>query len=150
MSKNKDKWIFGTENITDISQVPEGAIGFIYRIVDENGKEYIGQKSLYTRRKRHFGKKEKAKITDKRKKTYEYVVKESNWLKYTGSNKELNENIKNGMDYSKTIMKFCFSKKQLSYYETKYLMLFEVIEPHSNSYNGNVLGKYYRKDLLND
>lgn len=143
-------WIFGTQDIADISQVPKSAIGFIYIITDSDGKVYIGQKSLFSKRKKHFGKKQIAEITDKRKKTYEYVVKESDWLTYTGSNKELNEEIKKGKRYRKEILRYCFNKKQLSYYETKYLMMYGVIEPGNNSYNGNILGKFYPKDLIND
>jgi hypothetical protein len=142
-------WIYSFYNINNIDDIPENAIGFVYRIVDETGREYIGQKSLYTKRKKNFGKRKVAEITDKRKKTYEYVVKESDWLTYTGSNKELNENIKSGLKYRKEILKFCFNKKQLMYYETKYLMIYGSIEPGNNSYNGNILGKFYPKDLIN-
>ena len=130
--------------------MPEGAIGFIYRIFDENGKEYIGQKSLFSKRKKKFGKKKIAEITDKRKKKYEYIIKESNWLSYTGSNKELNEKIEDGLKYTKHILQFCFNKKQLTYFETKFLMLYGTIEPGNNSYNGNIQGRFYPKDLLND
>jgi hypothetical protein len=137
-------------DIKNINDIPKEAVGFIYRIIDENGRQYIGQKSLYTKRKKHFGKRELSKIKDKRKKTYKYVIKESNWLSYTGSNKELNENINNGLKYTKQILKYCFSKKQLNYYETKYLMIFGVIEPGNASYNANVQGKFYPKDLLNE
>lgn len=157
------KWIYSPNDVTsitvdftslvdikNINDIPKEAVGFIYRIIDENGRQYIGQKSLYTKRKKHFGKRKLSEIQDKRKKTYEYVIKESNWLSYTGSNKELNENIKKGLQYTKQILKYCFSKKQLNYYETKYLMIFGVIEPGNNSYNANVQGKFYRKDLENN
>lgn len=145
-----DKWIFGHQDIREVDQMPEGAIGFIYRIIDENGKEYIGQKSLFSKRKKKFGKKKLAEITDKRKKKYEYIIKESNWLTYTGSNKELNGNIEDGLKYTKHILQFCFNKKQLTYFETKFLMLYGTIEPGNNSYNGNIQGKFYPKDLIND
>lgn len=144
------KWIFGHQDIRSIDQIPEGAIGFIYRIVDENGREYIGQKSLFSKRKKHFGKKKLAEVTDKRRKTYEYVIKESDWLSYTGSNKELNANIKDGLKYTKHILQFCFNKKQLTYYETKFLMLYGCIEPGNKSYNENIQGRFYPKDLIND
>lgn len=141
-------WKYGASRITSIEDVPEGAIGFIYRIVDQDGKEYIGQKTLLSKRKKKFGKKKLAELTDKRLKTYELIIKESNWLTYTGSNKELNENIKDGTKISKEILKFCFAKKQMSYYEIKYMMIHGVIEPGNNSYNGNILGRYYPKDLI--
>lgn len=141
-------WDFNNNIVRSIEDLDPKAIGFIYCIVDENGKEYVGQKSLYSKRKRKFGKKEAAAVTDKRKKTYEYVVKESDWMSYTGSNKELNEKIKDGISYKKYILRLCYNKKQLSYYETKHLMVRGSIEPGNNSYNGNILGKFYPKDLL--
>lgn len=143
-------WKYGASKIISIEDIPEGAIGFIYKILDENGKMYIGQKSIWSKRKKKFGKKKLAEIKDKRKKTYEYVVKESNWLNYTGSNKELNENIKSGMTITKEVLQFCFAKKQMSYYEIKFMMIYGVIEPGNNSYNGNILGRYYPKDLINE
>jgi len=141
-------WIFENKPVNSIDDIDPKAIGFIYIIVDEDGREYVGQKSLYSKRKRKFGKREAAAITDKRKKTYEYIVKESDWLTYTGSNKELNEKIKEGIKFTKHILELCYNKKQLSYYETKYLMIRESIEPGNMSYNGNILGKFYPKDLL--
>ena len=88
-------WKFNGEEILDISQFPKDSYGFIYMIKCE-GMYYVGQKRLRTKRKRKFGKKEIAKMTDKRKKTWEYVVKESNWRTYTGSNKMLNNLIGGG------------------------------------------------------
>ena len=130
-----------------IEDFPEGCIGFIYMIMDANGKMYIGQKSLYSMRKKNFGKRKIAEITDKRKKTYEIIKSESNWLTYTGSNKNLNENIKNGLGIQKLILHFCFTKKQLSYYEVKEMMIHGVLEDPVNYYNDNILGKFYSKDV---
>jgi hypothetical protein len=141
-------WIYEDKEVTSIQDLDAKCIGFVYLIIDGNNKYYIGQKSLFSKRKRRFGKKESAAITDKRKKTYEYVIKESDWMTYTGSNKELNDNIKNGIKYKKFILKLCYNKKQLLYYETKYLMANDAIEPGNNSYNANILGKFYPKDLL--
>jgi hypothetical protein len=139
-------WLYKNKQIDDISQVPEGAMGFIYKITDSNGRAYIGRKEMFSKRKKHFGKKKLAEITDKRKRTWEYVIKESNWLTYTGSNKELNENIKKGLVVTKEILIFANTKKQLTYYESKMLFCNEVIES-DNFYNDNILGKFYRRDL---
>jgi len=136
-------WTYNNVLITDLSDMPDDTIGFVYEITTKTNKKYVGRKLLYTVRKRKFGKKEAALVTDKRLKLYEMAKKESNWKVYTGSNTELNEDIKNGMKYTKKILYFAKTKKQLSYLETKELFLNEVIEPHTNYYNSNINGTYY-------
>ena len=65
-----------------------------------------------------------------------------------GSSKELLADIKeSGEDvYMRDILHFCYSKKQLTYYEINYQMKYNVLEV--DSYNDNILGKFYRKDLI--
>lgn len=143
-------WIYQKtgETIDDISQVPEGAIGFVYHIVTSEGREYIGKKNLYSKRKRKFGKKEIAKLTDKRLKHWEYVTKESNWKSYTSSNKELNEDIKEkGIGITKYIIAFAFEKTELTYLEEKSLWCNGVLEHGDKYYNSNIAGKYYKKNI---
>ena len=142
-------WKYKNTIIDGVDKMPKGVFGFIYEIATENGKKYIGQKTLFTKRKRKFGKKESKLVTDKRKKLYEIVVKEGDWQTYTGSNKELNEDITKGMKYTKKILFFAYHKKQLGYIETRELFLNNVLDTDSNYYNSNILGKYYRKDLEN-
>ncbi len=139
-------WTYDGKLITELSDMPEDTNGIVYQITTEHGKKYIGKKTLFTKRKRKFGKKESALITDKRIKLWEWVIKESNWKSYTGSNKELNEDIKNGVNYTKKILFYANSKKQLSYNETKMLYVNEVIE-NDNYYNANIGGKFYHKDV---
>jgi len=55
--------------------------------------------------------------------------------------KEIGEDI-----YERNILHFCFSKKQLTYYEINYQIKYNVLEV--DSYNDNILGKFYRKDLI--
>ena len=65
--------------ITEITDMPEGTIGFVYMITNkEDGKFYIGKKSLYSHRTLPplKGYKRKRK-----------VIKESNWGHYNSSNK---------------------------------------------------------------
>lgn len=83
-------------------KVPENAIGFIYRI-DISDNYYYGKKNLTSTRGR--GKKA--------------VVSESNWRSYNSSSVELKSLIKAGKKYKKEILKFCYSKAELSYEETK-------------------------------
>ena len=139
-------WTYQGNMITEMSDMPENTWGIVYMITAENGKKYIGRKQLYSERKRKFGKKESALITDKRKKLWEMVKKESDWKTYTGSNKELNDDIKNGTSYKKEILYYCRDKKQLAYLETKELFVREVLE-HDEFYNSNISGKFYHKDV---
>lgn len=125
---------------------PLGAVGFVYIIVFADGQKYIGKKNFWTNRKRRFGKREIAKLKDKRKKKYEIVTKESNWEEYTSSNPEVNVLIERGYKYKKRILRICKGKKELSYYEEKYLFMNGAIE--SDDYlNGNIAGRYYKRDL---
>lgn len=141
-------WTYQTIPVTETSDMPENVYGFVYLITTSSGKKYIGKKILFSIRKRKFGKKEAALVTDKRKKLYEMVKKESDWKTYTGSNPELNEDIKNGMEYKKEILEYAFSKKQLSYLETKLLFVHGVLETENDYYNSNINGTYYRKDII--
>lgn len=138
-------WFYRGKEITDISQFPLGTIGFVYVIFNvTNNKIYIGKKNLYSTRKKKLSKK-LLEGRDRRLKTYEYVTKESNWLHYTGSNPQLNEDIKNGDVIVKSIIATCKSSYELTYTEAKYQFKLEVLE--SDNYNDNILGKFYRHNL---
>jgi len=149
------KWLYVSEKdksrfIESLEDFPENCVGFIYLIKNRNtGKVYIGKKSLYSNTNKKLTKKEIAEQTGPgRKPTKKLVTKESNWKVYMGSSKELLADIKEiGEDiYERNILYFCFSKKQLTYYEINYQMKYNVLEV--DSYNDNILGKFYRKDLI--
>jgi len=139
-------WTYNGKIITELDDLSDDTIGIIYMITTEHGKKYIGRKSLFSIRKRRFGKKESKLITDKRKKLYEMVKKQSDWRVYTGSNKELNDDIKNGVKYTKKILYQANSKKQLNYFETRELFLQRVLES-DEYYNSNISGKFFPKDV---
>lgn len=140
-------WTYNGVLVTELQDMPDDTIGIVYMVTAENGRKYIGKKSLFSVRKRKFGKKESALVTDKRMKLYEMVKKQSNWREYTGSNKELNEEISKGLKYTKKILHYANSKKQLGYLETKELFVKEVLENGDTYYNSNISGKFYRKDV---
>lgn len=126
----------------------ENLIGFVYKITNlKNGKIYIGKKNFYHSRKARISKKEKSET--KTRKTFKYMIKESDWLKYYGSCKELKDDLKKiGEEYFKReILELCCTKKYLSYCELKYQIQYDVLK--QNSYNGNILGRYYPKDIEN-
>lgn len=149
-------WIYNNENINDISQLPENTYGFVYRITHKpTNKSYIGKKVLYYERNKKLGKKELEILKEERKgvpgrlPTKKKIITESNWKIYWGSNKELIELSKNEPyeDFEREILQVCNSKKLLTYYETKYLFMLQVLEFPDNYFNDNILGKFYTKDL---
>lgn len=134
-----------------VDKFPENCIGFVYKITNiKTGKFYIGKKSLYSNVRKKLTKKELAELTRPgRKPTKKLVTSESNWLVYWGSNKGILQEIKEeGTDsFRKEILKFCFNKKQLTYWEVHYQCINEVLLT-DKSYNDNVLAKFFRKDLV--
>jgi len=141
-------WTYKGSVITELTDMPEGTIGFIYKITNvETGEYYVGKKNVLSVRKRKFGKKEIAALTDKRKKHWEMVTKESDWKTYRSSN----DTVKNWpMDISKLeILRFCSSKKSLTYYELQEQFAHDVLGDEL-ALNENLLGKFYRRDILGD
>lgn len=133
-------------DVVTFNQPEEGFYGFVYMIEFENGHRYIGKKSFFSNRKRKFGKKEIAKLTDKRLKKYEIVKKESNWRTYTSSNPIVNSRIKNGEDYQKYVICLAKDKKHLSYLEEQELHRNYVL--WDDQYlNDNIAGKYFKSDI---
>ena len=135
-----------------VDKFPQNCVGFIYKIRNiKTGKFYIGRKSLFSNTKKKLTKAEIALQSGPgRKPTSKIVTKESNWLDYWGSNKTILEEIKqNGTDdFRKEILKFCFNKKQLTYWELHYQCT-EGVLTSDKSYNDNILAKFFRKDLEN-
>lgn len=150
-----EKWfVYDGETVTEYDSVekfPQGCVGFIYKITNlRSGKFYIGRKSLFSNTKKKLTKKELAEHTGPGKKpTKKLVTKESDWENYWGSNKTLLQEIKdNGSShFRREILKFCFNKKQLTYWEVHFQCINEVLFTNK-SYNDNVLAKFFRKDLV--
>lgn len=131
---------------------PEDYIGFVYKITNlTDGKFYIGKKYFWYNKKKKLTKKQLAELppTPGRKPTHEIVRVESDWKTYWGSSKELLESVRVlGEDHFECIILMpCKTKKQLTYYEMHYQCKFECLIPGTNSYNDNILGKFFTKDL---
>jgi hypothetical protein len=98
-----------------------------------------------------LGKKELAAlpVTRGRKSSTKQVIKESDWRSYWGSSKELQQDVKElGAEFFEcVILKLCKDKKELTYYELHYQCTNECLLSY-NSYNDNILGKFFRKDLI--
>jgi hypothetical protein len=87
-------------------------VGFVYLIENlTNNKMYIGKK-LFS----------KSKTYQKNKKKKKKRVA-SDWMSYTGSNDQLNEDIKNGHLVKKEILYLCKTKGWATYHETKEILV---------------------------
>ena len=126
------------------------SFGFIYKITNlETNKFYIGKKVFIHNKKKKLTKKELAEQSGPgRKPTTKIVQAESDWKTYWGSSKDLLADVKLlGEDkFEKLILTTCSSKKSLTYYELFYQVHYNVLRVES--YNDNILGKFFRKDLI--
>jgi hypothetical protein len=137
-------WIYGNEQITDASQFPSGAFGFVYRITHlPTGKQYIGRKQILSNRTLP-----PLKGTKRKRK----IQKESDWKTYYGSHPQIKSLIIEGKaeEFNREILEFAFSPKHLTYLETGYLFYYRVLEFPNLFFNDNILGKFFRKDLIFD
>jgi hypothetical protein len=142
-------WLYENSEILDISQLPKDTVGFVYKITHTpTGKFYIGKKILHSTRNKPLTKREieewskPGKVPKKKK-----VVTESDWQSYWGSSKSLLTDLKSlgRGDFTREILKPCVSKKQMTYWELFFQIKFEVL--HIDSWNDNILGKLFRKDI---
>lgn len=145
-------WVYNREEIIDVKQLDKHIMGFVYRIDHiPSNKSYIGKKFLVFTRKQKLGKKE-LKIFEGQKgrpPKFKVVSKESDWKTYWSSNKHLVELVKNEPkeNFKRTILHFASSKKELTYFETKYQFLYEVLEKPTEFFNDNILGKFFTRDF---
>jgi hypothetical protein len=77
------------------------------------------------------------------------IQTEIDWKNYWGSNKQLLADIKQYGEESFDcwILIQCKTKKQLTYFEMHYQCKEEVLFSNNRSYNDNILGKFFTKDL---
>jgi hypothetical protein len=128
-------WEYQESIIESLEQMPVGTIGFIYRIDNpDTGQHYIGKKSTIAHRTLPALKGQKRK----RK-----VVKESDWRRYQSSNKT----VKEWISPKKTILRYCYNNKQMTYWENKYLYCNDVLTDNK-SLNDNISGKFFKTDVL--
>ena len=109
--------------------------GFVYLITHiPTGRKYIGKKFFTkAKTKQVKGKKKKIRVT-------------SDWEKYWGSNKKLQEEVKiNGVDnYTREILHLCKTRSECSYWET-----WEIFNRHAlmnDSYYNKWVSCKIRKD----
>ena len=98
----------------EYDETPEEYQGFVYIITElDTDKKYIGKK--------FFWKPKTLPITKKRKRRVKTRV-ESDWRKYYGSSKEVQQllELKGSDSFKRVILRLCKSKGECSYYEAKY------------------------------
>ena len=159
----RPSWTYQGRLITDISDMPEGTYGFIYEVRHKpTDTRYIGKKVLFFERNKRLGKRALQALKEERAKNglkgrvplKQKIRTESDWKDYFGSQKEIVALSKNdiaGENWEKRILEFVPNKKLLTYYETKHLFINNVLEDNYSSHiNDNILGKFYRKDFINE
>src|SRR5688572_28084550 len=125
-------WLHQTEPFT--SEKIQDSIGFAYRIKNlQNGKIYLGKKGFFRVIKRK-GKRTKV---------------ESDWQRYWGSNKTLQEDVKTlgSENFQREILHLCQSKGALNYLELKEQVINDVLLFPSKFYNEFVGIKIHRKHV---
>ena len=117
--------------------------GYVYRITNiESGRQYIGRKYFYQKRKPKGGKRR--------------ITSESDWKRYYGSSDELKRDVKQfGKDsFRREIISLHETLGKVNYEETKQLFLHNVLMEALDDgtpmyYNNNILGRYMKKDYGN-
>tara|TARA_B100000242_G_scaffold177518_1_gene127314 strand:+ start:140 stop:580 length:441 start_codon:yes stop_codon:yes gene_type:complete len=117
--------------------------GYVYRITNiQNGRQYIGRKYFYQKRKPKGGKRR--------------VTSESDWKRYYGSSAELKQDIKEfgKQIFRREIISLHKTQGRVNYEETRQLFLNNVLTEADTDgtpkfYNSNILGRYMRKDYFN-
>tara|TARA_Y100000361_G_scaffold76829_1_gene67988 strand:+ start:491 stop:940 length:450 start_codon:yes stop_codon:yes gene_type:complete len=147
-----NNWIYQNQEVDTVSDFPDHTYGFVYKITHlPTGKKYIGKKILFFTRKVKLTKKDLLEFEGVvgRRPAYKLAVKESDWKTYWGSNKEILELVKTepADNWEREILAAADSKKLLTYYETKFQMIYQVLEKPDEFWNDNILGKFYTKDF---
>ena len=138
----ENPWIYNGSPF--LSEDINSYFGFVYRITNlESGREYIGRK--------YFWQKRKPRGKSRR------VTSESDWKKYYGSCPELTDDIKRlgKSRFRREILSLHLTTGKTNYEETRQLFVNGVLTesrtdgtPHF--YNSNILRRYYRKDYFPD
>jgi hypothetical protein len=143
-------WTYEGKPIQSIVDLPkhDELVGFCYKITNmKTGSIYIGKKNFYTERKKKLTKKEIAALPDKRFKHHKHVKAESNWKNYYGSSKQLQADMRRlgAGTFTREIIHLATTKKYLTYLELQYQFQYKVLS--INSYNANILGRFYACDI---
>ena len=136
----ENPWIYEGKHFT--SDDIDDFFGFVYRITNiQTGKQYIGRKYFWQKRKPRGGKRR--------------VTSESDWKRYYGSSAELSADRKllGNAAFKREILSLHTRLGDVNFEETKQLFLHNVLTETLDGktplyYNSNILGRYMRKDYF--
>jgi len=131
------KWVYKNKELSD-SDIPEGSIGFIYKISHSDGRWYIGRKLLtQAATKMVKGKKKKFR-------------KENDWREYWSSSEDIKTilNEEGDRNFKREILLFCKTTSAMTYSEEATLyMTGALFDP--KCWNRNIRAKIFRKWFAN-
>ena len=110
-------WHYNGKEITELSQFPENTFGFVYKITHTPSGKAYIGKKVLYHNR-------KVKVTKKE-------LVNTNPIK----------------DFKRSIIKLAPNKKLLTYYETQYQFMYQVLEKPDEFFNYNILGKFFTKDF---
>jgi hypothetical protein len=128
--------------------------GYVYMTTNlETSRQYIGKKIFKHTQNKKLGKKELAALPTQRGRvpSKKKIVKESDWKTYYGSADEVKQWAKTTPTDKliRVVLRLCKTKISLSYYEVKYQMIYGVLE-NEEWCNDSILGKFYRKNIIDE
>jgi len=138
-------WLY--EN-SEISELPEDCVGFVYLITNKlSGRKYIGKKLAKFSKTTY--KVVKLKNGNKKKKRIRTKI-DSDWQLYYGSNDQLNRDIQElGSDnFTREILFYCKSKAECSYVEAREQFNHRVLES-DDYYNGQIVCRIHGSHIKN-
>ncbi len=133
-----------TYNDNEYDETPEEYQGFVYIITElDTDKKYIGKK--------FFWKPKTLPVTKKRKRRVKTRV-ESDWRKYYGSSKEVQQllELKGSDSFRRVILRLCKTKGECSYFEAKYQFDNDVLlrDDYYNEFIGCKIHSKHLKDIV--
>ena len=138
-------WLY--EN-TQIQELPEDCVGFVYLITNNlTGRKYIGKKLAKFSKTSY--KIVKLKNGNKKRKRIKSKI-DSDWQLYYGSNDQLNRDIlAQGADnFTREILFYCKSKAECSYIEAREQFNHKVLES-DDYYNGQISVRVHGSHIKN-
>lgn len=141
-------WKYRGEFIDSLEDCPEGSYGFIYLITSSSGQKYIGKKALHSYHTVYS--RVLNERTGRTNKVKNVEVTESNWQSYFGSSIEIKNLIKSEgtkQNFSREILRFCFSKKELTFREIQEQCSRNVLDDDCYI-NSNIAGKFFKGEFV--
>ncbi len=130
-------------NGVEVTEPPEGAVGFVYLITNQtNNRKYIGKKLFVF--SKTTSRVIKLKNGNKKRKKFRSVIP-SDWQEYYGSSNELTADITLlGKDkFKREILYYCESKAEASYIEAREQYSRRVLESR-DYYNSQIYVRCHR------